>query len=123
MKKILLLILIISSTATVTAQKLKGNKNVITQTRSLDDFTMIDVYNDIDVYFLNSNKKEVKVETDENLQNTVNTSVKNGILSINLNNKISRKKALKVFISTTTDIYTINANDNVNLHATNNIGT
>lgn len=97
-------------TITVNSQeKLKGNKDVITQNRDISDFNRIEVIDDLDVYLTYNDVQSVKVETDSNLQDAVLTQVSNGLLSIKLNDKIVRKKELAVHIHVNKQLKEINS--------------
>lgn len=66
-----------------TLKSITGSGNVITENRKIDQtFTGIDVSNGIDVIIQQGNTIEVIVEADDNLQDEITTTVKNGILVI-----------------------------------------
>jgi len=60
----------------------KGNKNVVTENRQLPSFTGIDIGGSIEVYILQTDEQSVRIETDENLQDNVITTVSGDILTI-----------------------------------------
>lgn len=63
--------------------KLKGNGNISTETRAIDQrFESIKVSNGIKVIVEQSDIKSIIVETDENLQKNIITKVTNGVLII-----------------------------------------
>ncbi|AWG21589.1 DUF2807 domain-containing protein [Flavobacterium faecale] len=64
-------------------KSITGSGNVITENRKIDEnFVGIDVSNGIDVIVKHGDNFEVIVEADDNLQDEITTTVKNGILVI-----------------------------------------
>ncbi len=81
----------------------KGNRNVITQQRSISsDFTAIEVSNGINVHLTMSKETSLSVEADENLHDIIKTEVEDGVLHIYTEKNIWRAKARKVYLSTST---------------------
>ena len=80
-------------------EKLKGNKEVTTQNRSISEFNKIEVIDNIEVVLTYNQSQSLKVETDSNLQDAVLTEVENGVLTIKTSDRIIRKKELKVHIN------------------------
>lgn len=77
---------------TLQAQE-KGNKTVTIETRDLPPFESIEAGGSLTVFIQISDVQEVRVETDENLQNNVKAEVKDGTLLIKSN---SLKDATKL---------------------------
>ena len=79
-----------------------GSGNVTTETRNVTaDFKNIKVSNAIDLVIEQSNKTEITVETDDNLQSIITTNVENGVLIIKSNstsfrNATSKKVTVKM---------------------------
>jgi len=69
------------SFSNVSAQE-KGNKNVIIEERELSSFNGIDAGGAISVEITKSGEQSVKIETDENYQKKVTTTVTDGVLKI-----------------------------------------
>jgi hypothetical protein len=64
-------------------KSITGSGTVTTEKREIEnDFTSIEVSNNIDVVIEQSDKIEVTVEADDNLQENIITEVKNGVLRI-----------------------------------------
>ncbi len=101
--------------------KLKGNKNVVTQHRDVMPFTGILVKDNLDIIISESPNSKVSVETDENLQIAVETRVTNGTLEVYLSQPIARKKKLKVFVGVTDSIQKIEVRDNASILGENEI--
>ena len=115
MKKIVLLVaLSLVSSLVTNAQKIKGNKNVTTEQREVGVFDAIAIQDKIEVVLTPSETGEVRVETDENLQEIVEVETDEaGILQVFLSQDISRKKALKVHIGVPESLRQISLDDKV----------
>ncbi len=99
-KTTVFIFLLVTSTTTLVAQKkLKGNKIVITEDRGISNFNAVEVKGKIEVILTQGNDQSVTVETDENLQFAIVTEVRDNTLIINLSKKISKKKALNIYIT------------------------
>ncbi len=84
---------------TLSAQKIKGNKNVTLENRETGFFDAIEIQDKIHVILTASDSGKVRVETDENLQEIVEVQTgESGVLHVFLSQEISRKKTLKVYI-------------------------
>lgn len=78
---------------------IEGSGNVTTQKRNISSsFTSIEVNNSIEVVLEQADKIEVVVETDDNLQEHLTTTVENGTLVITLD-KISISDASKLKVT------------------------
>jgi hypothetical protein len=98
----LLTALLFSSCRYIGGKRVRGNGNIVTQERSVSGFNQVEVSGAIDVYVKqDSAQPQVKVETDENLQELVEISERNGVLYIspedNLN--LDPTRAIKVYVS------------------------
>ena len=100
---------------TTAQEKLKGNKIVINQDRDLDDFNAIEVSDNIDVILSQSNNQSVSVEADKNLMDAISTEVNNGTLSVRLTQRISRKKALVIYITVNEELEEITGKDKADI--------
>ncbi len=98
MKKFLMLLLLFITIASFGQTKLKGNKVISIQERELEYFNKIVVKDDIKVFLIGGTETEVNVETDENLQEVVNTTVTDGVLEIYISQPIATSKALNVYV-------------------------
>lgn len=77
-----------------------GNGNVVTQDRNISkDFTGVKSSAGIDVYLTQGTENKVVVETDENIQEYIETSVNNGMLKIGTRKNIRRAKSRKVYVT------------------------
>lgn len=125
MKKIIFLLTFsLFFISTIDAQeKLKGNKNVITQHREIGFFDAILVKDDLKVFITESPINKVSVETDDNLQVAVETRIADNTLEVYLSNPISRKKKLNIYIGVTDSIHRIEGRDHATIIGENEIHT
>lgn len=103
MKKVLLLFVFLGCIHSMDAQrKVKGNGNVMDRDRRVQPFTKVIVAGDFDVVFLNNPfDKKITVSGDTNLQALIETTVENGVLTIQYRQPVeivSKTQDLKVTI-------------------------
>lgn len=93
--------LVLSSCNGITGDRIKGNGKVISQERTISNFTGIVVSDAIHVYLKNDSAFSVKVETDENLQQYVVIRETNGSLIIKEENGtyLNPTGRIKVYVS------------------------
>ncbi|MGO3184021.1 MAG: head GIN domain-containing protein [Aequorivita sp.] len=78
----------------------KGNGNLVTQERDVtENFTEVRGSAGLDVYLTQGDTNKIVVETDENLQQYIETNVKNGKLHVTTSENIGRSKAKKVYVT------------------------
>ena len=106
MKRILLGVAIFSITLSSChdgwfGHRIRGNGNVVTETRDIKNFDAIDVSAGIDVYVKQEPSESVKVETDANIQEYIITEVKDGVLYIHpaSNTSLNTTGEIKVYVS------------------------
>ncbi len=98
MKKILLIIMTLFCVVS-TAQKkakIKGNKNVITEERTFDFFSSIELNDKIKLDLKQSESSKLVVEADENLHDVLDTEIENGTLILSLNRRITNSKRFRL---------------------------
>lgn len=80
---------------------IKGNGNIVTQKRDIEDnFKSIEANSGIEVIVEQANRTRIAVEADENIQNSITTKVRNGVLIISRKNgSYSSHHGQKVFIN------------------------
>ena len=77
----------------------KGNGTVTTENRTINQpFTAIKASEGLDVYVTQSERENVSVEADENLQDIIMTEVTDGVLKIHTKKNISKSKSKKVMV-------------------------
>lgn len=96
MKKIFLVVILaglLSSCAGV-----RGNGNVQTESRNIENFTKIDVSGALNVYIKQGDQEKLTIKADENLMDIIETSVSNGELRIKPKRNIRDYKKLDVYV-------------------------
>ncbi len=83
----------------ITLGQVDGNGNVVTEERSVADFTKVKGAAGIDVYLTEGTENKVTVEADENLMELIETEVEGGKLRIRAIQNIGRAKAKKVHVT------------------------
>ena len=81
--------------------KVNGNGNVQTQERPISTFDKIEINGVFNVFLSQGDKEQVKVETDENLQSLIVSSVTNNVLSVTMRDSasIGKMKKINIYIS------------------------
>jgi hypothetical protein len=97
-------LLLFSSCREIFARRIRGNGNIITQTRSAGQFNSIDVSGSIDVYVKQDSTTSIKVEADENLQQYIETIDDGGVLRIRTEQgfNLNSSRQIKVYVSSAT---------------------
>ena len=97
----LLMILVFSSCHYFSGERVRGDGNVVRQSRNVDSFNGVDVSGAIAVYVKQDSSYSVEVEIDNNLQEYIEVYEKNGILHIHQRNNTSLKTSTKtkVYVS------------------------
>ncbi|MEM6844011.1 MAG: head GIN domain-containing protein [Bacteroidota bacterium] len=80
------------------AQGVRGDGNVVTETRPISFFSAIAVSGSVDVYLSQEEEASVMVEADENLQEIIQTEVKGNTLYISERKNIRKAEARKVYV-------------------------
>lgn len=105
MKNLILTLALLVSVSTVSAQnwstkKTKGNGNIVTEERIVDEFNKLKVSGSFRVVLTADRSKELSIKTDENLMESIITEVKEGTLVIKMKKnyylKPSNHKAIAV---------------------------
>jgi len=94
-------LVLFSSCRQIFAKRIKGNGNIVTQTRSSGDFNSIRVSGSIDVYASQDSATSVKIETDENLQEYIEIVNDGNVLRIHTREGYNPRpsKTIKVYVS------------------------
>lgn len=100
---------------------IKGNRNVITQDRTItSNFDAISVSNGLEVQLTMSDETSLSLEADENLHDIIITEVEDGVLRIYSEKNIWSAKSKKVYL-TATDIIKIKATSGADVRSENTI--
>lgn len=116
-----LMIAIIFACQPAAAQRITGNKNVVSQERATETFSGIEAGGAFNVYLTTKEEASLIIETDENLLPQITTSVKNNILNIS-SSGIRNATRLNVYVSAP-EISYINASGAATVESTNTIAT
>jgi alpha-L-arabinofuranosidase len=82
---------------------IKGNRNVISESRTISsDFEKIDIQQGINLYLTQGNTTSLKVEADENILDLLITEVENNQLKIYFKKNVYKAKARNVYLTTNT---------------------
>ena len=94
-------VILFSSCRYVTGKRIKGNGNVITQSRTFSGFTGVDVGSAIHLYVKQDSAFSVKVETDDNLQQYILIEQDGNTLRIKQKNNanLDATGRIKVYVS------------------------
>lgn len=77
----------------------KGNGEIVTEKRSVDDFNGLRIAGNFEVILEESSKPFVQLNTDENLLDFIDTEVKGGILNVSQEKKLISKSKIRIIIN------------------------
>ena len=95
-----LLTLFISTSCIFSGPSLRGDGNVVKETRKTKSFDEIKVSRGMNVYLSQGKKTNVVVEADQNLLDAIKISVEDNTLKITTNQSIRKATSKKVFVTT-----------------------
>lgn len=122
LKKWLLTLSIAMLASTGFAQeKVKGNKNVTTIETKIDDFHTITFGEKFEIELIQSDAASVEIETDENLHDIIQFSVKDSVLSFNTSARIQSSKRLNIIVNITKALRNIEINEDAEVSAANTL--
>lgn len=124
MKKYIPLLLLFFSTIALFAQskeKIKGSRNVSTFIKETPVFKEIELEDYFEVYLIKGDKPQVKVETDDNLYESIKINVANNILSITTTKEPIKFKKMIVQITYTDNLEVIRTRGKIVLNAIDEI--
>ncbi len=105
MKKSIIILIAISMSLTSQAQswwnskKVKGNGNVTTETRKVNDFDRVNVGGSFDVRLVEGNEGKISIEGEENIIPYIETIVKNNKLKIKFKKNINIRTTKKLVVT------------------------
>ncbi|GAA4952002.1 DUF2807 domain-containing protein [Algibacter agarivorans] len=82
-----------------TTDKVKGNRNVITQLTNINSYHTIALDEDFEIEIIFNKNPSVEIETDENLHEYIAFQVRDSILTFNKTAKITSKKKLNIKVT------------------------
>jgi len=98
--------MILFSCRYIRGKNVRGNGNFVSRERSISDFNGLESYGSFDVVVINSSNSSVKVETDENLQEYIETYVENGDLQIRTRQGINLRPRNEIKITVYGPVFT-----------------
>ncbi|WP_452228778.1 head GIN domain-containing protein [Lacinutrix sp. MEBiC02404] len=102
-------------------EKVKGNKNVTTIETIIDDFNTITFGEKFEIELIQSDAPSVEIETDENLHEIIQFSVKDSVLSFSTSAKIQSSKRLNIVVNITKSLRNIEINEDAEVSAANTL--
>ena len=105
MKQFLTVLLLVtffaSSCVFINDKRVKGDGNVKSETRDTKNFNEIHVSGSIDVYYTQGTAQSLRVETDDNLQEYVETYTSGNILHVRIKDNVSLQSTndIKVYVT------------------------
>jgi hypothetical protein len=96
---VVIMLLITQQAAAQWAKSTRGNGNVVSTERQVGDFSGVEVNCSANVYLTQGTKTAVRVITDENLQEKIETTVSGNVLEIDVDGSITRTKKLDVYVT------------------------
>lgn len=118
--KILILTLVFTATG-FSQKKIKGNKNIVTTETQINEFHSIRFGEKFKIDLIQSDEASVEIETDENLHEYIQFSVKNGVLQFNTSAKIQSKKSMRITVRFTDFLSKIEVHDDAEISTQNTI--
>ncbi|WP_219008348.1 GIN domain-containing protein [Aquimarina litoralis] len=120
MRTWVLFVLFIFSLGSLQAQKekIKGNKIVVTEQKFVDAYHTIQLYDNFEVSIQEDSDNLISIEADSNLQEIINISVNDSILTIKSDKRIKRSKALHIKIGYAQELKKIISYNKVQLKST-----
>ena len=96
----LIFLTIVSTSCIFMGPSIKGNGNVVEETRKVKEFDEIRVSRGMNVYISQGDETKVIVKADENLLDAIETRIEGNTLKVTSNQNIRRATTKKVFVTT-----------------------
>jgi hypothetical protein len=78
---------------------IRGNGNVVEETRDVADFSKIRTSSGTNVYVSQGDTQKVMVKADENIVDVIETEVRDGVLNVTITNPIRKATSNKVYVT------------------------
>ncbi|WP_083678293.1 GIN domain-containing protein [Lacinutrix venerupis] len=112
----LILICLISFSAfSQSTEKIKGSRNVTTQTTEIDAFNRLVIDNDFEINIKQGDVPSIQVRTDDNLHEVIQFAVNEGSLSFKTNKRITSSKAMEITVIFKDELNIIELKENAQL--------
>jgi hypothetical protein len=107
----LVLFFLLATTLTMgqNKEKIKGSKVVVEKPKEIENFTALEIEDNLTVFLEKGGKNEIKVETDDNLHDVISFDVKDKTLRIYTSKEISSFKKLVIKIKYTNELKSVTA--------------
>jgi hypothetical protein len=90
-------------------EKIKGSKTVVEKPKEIGEFTAIEIEDNLTVFLEKGVKNEIKIESDDNLQEVISFDIKEKTLRIYTTKEITSFKKLNLKIKYTNDLKSVTA--------------
>ncbi len=94
-----MVMLLISDQAVAQWRSVRGNGKVVTQERTVSDFSGIKISCSADVFLKQGKGNNITVRADENLLEMIETKVRGGVLNIDIEGSIRNVEVLEVYVT------------------------
>lgn len=113
MKNILLSFLLLSTICTFSQkkEKIKGSKVVVIQQKKVENFTTVEILNDIEISLIKGDKCGLELEADDNLQDVLDLRMNGTMLIISFAKEVSSSKKFNLRLTYTSDLSSITAKE------------
>jgi hypothetical protein len=98
-------------------EKIKGSKIVVEKPKEIEEFTALEIEDNLTVFLEKGPKNEIKIEADENLHEIISFDIKEKTLRIYTSKEASTFKKLTVWIKYTDDLKTVLAKNTSTVNA------
>ncbi len=118
-KNITLLLLILSTTLTFAQkkEKIKGSKIVTIERREIGKFDALVIEDNLEIHLERGEKPELKIETDENLQDIISFDLYDNTLRIYTKKQVTSYKKMIVKVTYTDNLTLITSKNESNINA------
>ncbi len=90
-------------------EKIKGSKTVVEKPKEIGEFTALEIEDNLTVFLEKGAKNEIKIESDDNLQEAISFDIKEKTLRIYTTKEITSFKKLTLKIKYTNDLKSVTA--------------
>ncbi|UYW00310.1 DUF2807 domain-containing protein [Flavobacterium agricola] len=120
LKSVIILSILVFSFTNALAQKrekIKGSKFIAITQHEIENFDTMEIYNDIEVHLIASNKPSIEIEADDNLHENVEKVVENNRLILRTTNDVTGAKKFVIRVRYTPSLKLIEMKDDAQLNA------
>jgi len=105
----LIAVLLLATTLAIgqNKEKIKGSKTVVEKPKEIGEFTGLEIEDNLTVFLEKGTKNEIKIESDDNLQEAISFDIKEKTLRIYTTKEISNFKKLSLKIKYTNDLKSV----------------